>query len=135
LVSADSALARKAAPAVPFKATPAAFSASPLGKTPPVKVKLGGIEVEAPFVHHGYIERDARKVIEKYVEDKDWYLTEQFGGNRLKQFQDLLDRVPVARISNPLLGFQVLVPKGYRYSAQPTEKPNGLLVTFSPAGR
>jgi Trypsin-like peptidase domain len=133
LVSVDTALAWKSAPAVPFKANPVAVPKPPKGEAPPpVKVKLGGIEVEAPFIHHGYVEPDARKVIEKYVEDKDWYLTEQFGGNRLTRLQDLLDRVPVARISNPLLGFQVLVPKGYRYSAQPTEQPNGLLVTFSP---
>ena len=95
-----------------------------------MKVKVDGIEVEAPFIHHGYVEKDARKVIEKYVEDKDWYLTERFDGKRLKHLQDLLDRAPVARISNPILGFQVLVPKGYRYNAQATEEPNGLLVTF-----
>jgi S1-C subfamily serine protease len=119
-------------------AGPAPFAADvvPDGKKgedpPPIKVKLGGVAVEAPFVHHGYIERDARTVIEKYVQDKEWYLQEQYGGMRVLRLQELLDRMPVARISNPVLGFQMLVPKGYRYSAQATTKPDGILVTFSP---
>lgn len=97
-----------------------------------VKIRLGGIDVEAPFVHHGYVERDARTVIEKYVQDKQWYTEEKFGAMRVIRLQELLDRTPLARISNPLLGFQMLVPKGYRYSAQSTSKPDGLLVTFDP---
>ena len=99
-----------------------------------MKVKVDGIEVEAPFIYHGYVEKDARKVIEKYVEDKDWYLTERFDGKRLKHLQDLLDRVPLARISNPILGFQVLVPKGISIQCTTDRRTERLACHISPDG-
>ena len=127
----DKVLASTAARPVPYKPEVAAPPA-PANDPPPVKVKLGGVEVEAPFIHHGYVERNARTVIEKYVQDKEYYTVEKFGGMRVMRLQELLDRTELARISNPVLGFQMLVPKGYRYSAQTTTKPDGLLVTFDP---
>jgi hypothetical protein len=131
LTSVDTVLARKSAQAVPYRPNPIATAPK---EPPPVKITLGGIEVEAPFVHHGYIEKDAFKVLEKYIEDQDWYLSEQFSGRRLKHLQDLLDRTSVARISNPLLGFEVLVPKGYRYSVLPTDKGGVLLALYDGEG-
>jgi len=131
--NADRVLALTNARPVKYKTEPLSDQAPPKGKEPlPVKIKLGGIDVEAPFIHHGYVERDAKTVIEKYVQDKEWYNKEEFGGVRVQRLQELLDRTQLARISNPLLGFQMLVPKGYRYSALPTKNPDGLLVTFDP---
>lgn len=126
----EQVLAQTAARPVPFdaKPVPAADGDGPR----PVKIKLGGVEVDAPFIHHGYVERDARTVIEKYVQDKEWYTHEGFGGMRVLRLQELLNRTQLARISNPLLGLQMLAPKGYQYSAQSTTKPDGLVVTFNP---
>ncbi len=128
--NADQLLVHTSAPPVAFRAEPAGPTTA--SATRPTTIKLGGVEVEAPLIHHGYVERDALTVIKKYIQDKEWYLTEQYGGIRILRLQQLLDRTRLARISNPLLGFQMLVPEGYRYSAQSTTKPDGMLVTFSP---
>lgn len=98
----------------------------------PLTIKLGGIDVEAPFIHHGYVERDAVTVINKYIQDKEWYLVESGGGTRIIRLQQLLNRTRLARISNPTLGLQVLVPEGYGYSVEALPAPGVLLVTFSP---
>lgn len=126
----EQVLAQTAARPVPFEAQP--VPAADGDGLRPVKIKLGGVEVDAPFIHHGYVERDAKTVIEKYVQDKEWYIQEPFGGMRVLRLQELLDRTRLARISNPVLGFQMLAPKGYRYSAQATTNPDGLVVTFDP---
>lgn len=96
------------------------------------EITLGGIKVNAPFIHHGYIEGTALEVVEKYIQDKEWYLIEKFGGLRLRRLQELLAHDSLARISNPVLGLEMLVPKGYRIGVSATDEPHGMLVTFSP---
>ena len=128
--SAGKLLAWTSTPPLSFKAETSSEAAR--SQTFPLRIKLGGVEVDAPLIHHGYVERDALTVIDKYIEDKGWYFTEQLGGIRLLRLQELLDRTRLARISNPLLGIHMLVPEGYRYSACPTMNPDGMLVTFSP---
>jgi hypothetical protein len=122
-------LSKTSAPPVAFRVEPVTTSQL---DARPLTIKLDGIDVEAPFIHNGYVERDALTVIRDHVQDKEWYTEEEFGGTRILRLQELLNRTRLARISNPLLGLQMLVPEGYRYSASPTSNPNGLLVTFSP---
>lgn len=94
---------------------------------------LEGLKVEAPLIHEGYVEEsDAFVVIKKYIHDKEWYFQEEFGGIRILRLQQLLRRTRLARITNPTLGFQMLVPEGYRYSVQSTTAPDGMLLTFMP---
>lgn len=93
---------------------------------------LGGVAVKAPFLHHGYVTGDAKEIVERYVQDKEWYLVEKYGGQRLRRLQQLLDRTQLARITNPVLGMDFLVPKDYQIGATPTTNPKGLLITLTP---
>ncbi|HEY1067215.1 MAG TPA: hypothetical protein VGE52_13935, partial [Pirellulales bacterium] len=136
--SLDHAFRRTNAEPTAFAAQPAETVSRSGSSTPaaraelPLRIKLGGVEVDAPFVHLGYVERDAPTVISRYVQDKEWYTAEAYGGSRVLRLQQLLDRTELARIANPLLGLEMLVPKGYEYSAFPTQNPDGLIVTFKP---
>ncbi len=135
LAPVQTAFAVTAAPAVPFRVNPVPASLPPQGNPRlPVKVKLAGIEVEAPFIHRGYIDPQATatEVIEKFIDNKKYYSEDVYGEVRKVQLDRLLKRGPMAIISNPLLKIQFLVPKGYRINALQTDSPNGVLVTLHP---
>lgn len=118
------------APALPYHIEPA--QAPQAKATYPLSIALAGVAVDAPIYHNGYVERDALIVIQNYVQDKEWYFQEEYGGVRVRRLQELLDRTRLARLSNPLLGLDVLVPEGYTYSAVSTEHPDGFILILRP---
>lgn len=93
---------------------------------PPVLIRLGDEEVDARCFHFGYVPADADTVLERYIQDKRRFL-EFFTRERLRT---LLDGTRVAHITNPTLGFRVLVPKGYAYDVVETQARTGVVVTF-----
>lgn len=126
----DSVLTRTNATPVAFHPQTADGGQSDISR--PLTISLGKRNVEAPFIYHGYVEADAATVIQKYIEDRDWFLYEPDSGVRVLRLQQLLKRSRFARISNPLLGLQLLVPEGYQYGAKKTVNPTGIVVTLSP---
>ena len=104
---------------------------TPTSTTPLVATRRD-INVNTSFVHHGYIKEDASTIVKQYIQDKDWYLYTPYSGTHIMRLQELLNRTRMARITNPAIGFQMLVPEGYRYSALSTEDRNDILLTFNP---
>lgn len=99
------------------------------GREPPApRIRFGTQEIEAPLLHLGYVEADADRVIRRYVQDQKRF-RDFFTAERL---QAVLDSRKVAHLSNPVLGFRLLAPRGYSYTLSRNESKDGVVLELSP---
>lgn len=87
------------------------------------RIRFGSEQVEAPCLQVGFVERNAETVIRRYIQDQKRF-REFYTADRLSK---LLAERKVVHITNPVLGFRLLVPQGYLYSVDENRARTGIV--------